>query len=92
MEEHNGPKDSLWGNITIVCICAGSQIGGFISSHGVLLGPAAGCRLVLRTVCLVYVSNLRDKRIIWVGICEQRADRKQNLKHERMVVSCAAIQ
>ena len=62
----------------------------FISSHGILLGPAAGSRLILLPVRLVHVSNLGDKRVVWVGISKQGADRKQNLKHKKKVVSGAA--
>lgn len=51
------------------------------SAHRVLLRPAAGRRLVLRPVRLVHVGNLRDKRVVRVGVGQQGADGEQDLEH-----------
>lgn len=46
---------------------------------GVLLGPFPGGGLVFRSVQLVDVSNLRDQRIVWIGVSQQGADRQKHL-------------
>ena len=51
------------------------------SAHRVLLRPAAGRRLVLRPVRLVHVGNLRDKRVVRVGVGQQGADGEQDLRN-----------
>ena len=67
------------------------QLVATLLAHGILLRPGARSGLILGPVSLVHVSNLRDKRVIWVGISKQGADRKQDLKHKKtMVVSDAA--
>lgn len=45
----------------------------------VLLGPFSGCSLVLWSIQLVDVGNLRHQRIIRVGVRQQRADRQKHL-------------
>jgi hypothetical protein len=48
-------------------------------SDSVLAGPLASSRLVPGTVSLVDVGNLGHQRVVRVGICEHRADGKENL-------------
>ena len=55
------------------------------SSHGILLGPAAGCSLILGPVGLVHVCNLRYKWIIRVGIRQQWANWQKDLKTVELV-------
>lgn len=47
-------------------------------SDSVLASPFTGCRLVAGAIRLIDVGNLRNKRVIRVGVCEHGADRKQN--------------
>lgn len=42
--------------------------------HGILLGPASCSCLILAPICLVHVSNLGHKRVIWVWVRQQRAN------------------
>ena len=48
-------------------------------SHGVFSSPLSSSGLVLRLVGLVDMSNLWNKRIIWVGIGQKRTDGEKNL-------------
>lgn len=50
-------------------------------SDSVLASPFTGCRLVAGAIRLIDVGNLRNKRVIRVGVCEHGADRKQNLRN-----------
>lgn len=50
-------------------------------AHGILLGPCPSRLLVARTLCLVHVSNLRDERIIRIGVCEKGADGEEDLRY-----------
>lgn len=47
--------------------------------NSIFSSPFSGGGFISRSIGLVDVSNLRNKRIIRVGISQQRADRKQNL-------------
>jgi len=40
--------------------------------------PFAGCGLVSGTVCFVDVGDLRDERIIRIGVCEHGANGQQD--------------
>ena len=51
------------------------------SSHSVLAGPFTGGGLVLALISLILVSNVGDKRIIWVGVAEEGADGQQNFRN-----------
>jgi hypothetical protein len=66
------------------------------SAHSIFLSPVAGRRLVLGPVCLVHVSDLRDKRIIRVGISQQGTDGEQDLWNIQatniLINSTAALQ
>ena len=48
-------------------------------SHRVTLSPFTGRLVMLWLIALENVGNLRDKRVIWVGVGQQGADGKQNL-------------
>lgn len=47
-------------------------------SDSVLAGPLASSRLVPGTVSLVDVGDLGHQRVVGVGICEHRADGKED--------------
>ena len=49
-------------------------------SHSILAGPLSGGSLVLGSVSLVDVSDLRHKGVVRVGISQQRADGEQHLR------------
>lgn len=49
------------------------------SSHGVLVRPSPGGGLVPESVGLAHVGDLRDERVVRVGVGEQRADGEQHL-------------
>lgn len=55
------------------------QLGQTWSSHGILLCPAASCGFILGPVGLVHVCNFRNKWIIGVGVCQQRANWQKDL-------------
>ena len=50
-----------------------------ILSHSIFSSPLSGGGLVLNFVSLVDMSNLWDKRIIWVGVCQKGRDGEENL-------------
>lgn len=50
-----------------------------LSAHRILLSPGTGCGLVLGSVRLVHVGNLRHQRIVRIGVGEQGAYREQDL-------------
>ena len=79
IKENNGPEIVSRDSNTIFCMQAVDTSMGFGSSHGILLRPAAGCRLVLGPIRLVHVGNLGNKGIIRVGIGQQGTDREQDL-------------
>jgi hypothetical protein len=47
---------------------------------GILASPLPGSRLILRPVCLVHVCDLRNERVIGVGVGQHRADREQDYR------------
>ena len=51
-----------------------------VNSHSILAGPLSGGGLVLGTVSLVDVSDLRHEGVVRVGISQQRADGEQHLR------------
>ena len=48
--------------------------------HCILLGPRPCRFLVTASLVLVNVSNLRDKRVIGVGVREEGGDREKDLR------------
>lgn len=52
----------------------------------VLPGPLPSCGLVPRAVRLVYVGNLRDKRVVRVGVRQHRADGEENYEKTKKSV------
>ena len=44
------------------------------SSHSVLSGPFLGHGLVLGLVSLEESRDVRHKRVVWVGVCQERTD------------------
>ena len=55
------------------------MLSTLMDSHGVLSSPFSGSGLILWLVGLVDVSDLWNKRIIWVGITQQGTDWEENL-------------
>ena len=53
--------------------------GGRTRLRGVLASPFPGGRVVSLAVGLIHMRDIRHKRVIRVGICEQRRDRQQHL-------------
>lgn len=51
-----------------------------LSSHCILLGPGSSSGFILGSICLVHVSNLRHKRIIWIWVSQQGANGEQHLR------------
>lgn len=49
-------------------------------SDSVLASPLTSRRFVPRAVGLVDVGNLGHERVVWVGVCEHGADRKQDFR------------
>ena len=43
-------------------------------SHSVLSGPFLGHGLVLGLVSLEESRDVRHKRVVWVGVCQERTD------------------
>ena len=74
IKENNGPEIVSRDSNTIFCMQAVDTSMGFVSSHGILLRPAAGCRLILGPIRLVHVGNLGDERVVRVRVGKQRAD------------------
>jgi hypothetical protein len=59
------------------------ELGNPPSAHildCVFASPLTGRSLVLGAIVLVDVSDLRDKRVVRVGICQHRADRQENFR------------
>ena len=50
-----------------------------LGSHSIFAGPLTGGSFVLALISLVLVSDVGDKRIIWVGVAEEGADGQQDL-------------
>jgi len=50
------------------------------SLDGVFASPLSSSGFVTSAVGLVYVGDLRDERVVWVGICQHGADGEQNLR------------
>ena len=48
--------------------------GDEAGSHGVLPGPLPGHVIVLGRVSFVDAGNLRNKRVVWVWITQQRTN------------------
>ena len=53
--------------------------GDLSCSHGVTSSPLAGRLVMLLLIALENVGDLRDERVIRVGVSEQRADREEHL-------------
>ena len=49
-------------------------------SHSILASPFSGGGLILGTVSLVDVSDLRHERVVRIGVSQQRADRQEHLR------------
>ena len=45
-----------------------------IHSHGVLASPLTSRGLILILISLVFVGDVGDEWVIWVGVAEERAD------------------
>jgi len=58
-----------------------TTVGANLFSHGILLGPFPSSLRIQRVVGLEDVGDLRDQRIVWVWIGQQRADRKENFRN-----------
>jgi hypothetical protein len=51
----------------------------FDTSHGILAGPLAGSGFVTGAVLLVEMGNLRDERIVGIGVRQHAADAEEDL-------------
>jgi len=50
------------------------------SIHGILLSPCSCCLLITRPLALVNMSNFRNKRIIRIGVSQERANWQKHLR------------
>ena len=65
-------------SLSLPLLCPSPSTSSHLS-HRVLARPLAGGLLVPRPVRLVDVGDLRDERVVRVGVAEQRADREEDL-------------